>query len=184
MGLLSNIWKAARNKIRGLLDFTLKAYSNPFSRLERWRLNRFLFLPVSLLVYLFSFLFRGEFYTKVDGQFLYAFSGRPGKNNSLFYSDNHEYNVSSLFCNLLDEGIIVVDVGASLGYYTLLSAKRVGEDGLVVAFEPDPAIFEVLVKNIRANNWQNVEAFRLAVSDSNTKVKIRSFSSFPKKILL
>ncbi|RLE40084.1 hypothetical protein DRJ16_07505 [Candidatus Woesearchaeota archaeon] len=47
-----------------------------------------------------------------------------------------EPHVTQLFCSLIKEGMIVVDIGASLGYYTLLAAKRVGNSGTVFAFEP------------------------------------------------
>src|SRR5258708_27788033 len=39
-------------------------------------------------------------------------------------------------------GMHVVDVGANLGLYTLLLSRLVGESGTVVAFEPDPELFE------------------------------------------
>jgi FkbM family methyltransferase len=69
---------------------------------------------------------------------------------------------------LLDElrpGDTAVDVGANVGYYTLLFARRVGPDGRVFAFEPDPANFELLRRNVERNGYRNVVLSPLAASD-------------------
>lgn len=97
--------------------------------------------------------------TKVDRQKMFAITTQQGL---LYYLNGYEEPVTSLFCSLLKRGQTVVDVGASLGYYTLLAAKRVRS---VVAFEPDPLRFRYLLENIKMNNWMNVKAYNLAVSD-------------------
>jgi len=96
----------------------------------------------------------------------------------LMYWEGYESHVVSLFCSLLRKGMTVVDIGASLGYYTLLAAKRVGENGLVYAFEPNPYRFEGLLKNIKVNNWKNVKPFQFAVSDFEREIKIEGGGSF------
>lgn len=63
-------------------------------------------------------------------------------------------------------GDVVLDVGAKIGYYTLIFARLVGEHGRVYAFEPDPAQFQLLKKNVRANGYQNVVVMNKAVSDA------------------
>jgi len=88
---------------------------------------------------------------------------------ALYYNGSHEPHVSSLFCSLLNNGMTVVDVGALIGYYTLLAAKRVGDNGRVLAFEPSPTAFSLLLKNIKINNRNNIKAFKYAVSDKNGK---------------
>src|SRR5262245_39872732 len=50
----------------------------------------------------------------------------------------YEPEQSRLFREHLRPGDQVLDIGASVGYYTLLSAKLVGTTGSVVSFEPDP----------------------------------------------
>ena len=62
-------------------------------------------------------------------------------------------------------GDVVMDVGAHVGFFTLRAAKMVGEEGLVVAVEPEPHNFSLLVKNIRLNGLGNVVAVRCALSD-------------------
>jgi len=59
----------------------------------------------------------------------------------------------------------VIDVGAHIGYYTLLLSKLVGEKGRVFSFEPSSNNFSYLEKNIKLNNCKNVKAFHSAISD-------------------
>lgn len=51
---------------------------------------------------------------------------------------------------------IVADIGAGIGYFTLLLARRVGPTGHVYAFEPDPQRFRLLRRNVRMNGYRNV----------------------------
>ncbi|MBI2327840.1 FkbM family methyltransferase [Candidatus Curtissbacteria bacterium] len=62
-------------------------------------------------------------------------------------------------------GQVVIDVGAHIGYYSLIFAKLVGSSGRVFAFEPDKNNFSLLVKNVRINNYKNVICERKAVAD-------------------
>ncbi len=69
-------------------------------------------------------------------------------------------------------GSVVVDIGANIGYYTLIFARLVGEKGKVFAFEPDPTNFELLKTNIEANGYQNVVLEQKAVSNTTGKLKL------------
>jgi len=68
----------------------------------------------------------------------------------------HEKNETNLVKSKIKEGEIVVDIGANIGYYTLIFAKLVGTSGKVFAFEPEPHNFHLLQKNLKANSYQNV----------------------------
>src|ERR1700674_193031 len=59
-------------------------------------------------------------------------------------------------------GEVVLDIGAHIGYYTLLFARLVGESGRVFAFEPDPANFAILSSNVAVNAYENVTLIRSA----------------------
>jgi FkbM family methyltransferase len=65
------------------------------------------------------------------------------------------------------EGDIVVDMGAHVGKYTLSSAKLVGEEGHVFAFEAVPDHYEALESNIELNELSNVTAVNAATYDKN-----------------
>ena len=70
------------------------------------------------------------------------------------------------------EGDIVVDIGAHIGLYTIISSKRVGANGKVVAIEAHPGNFEMLNSNIKLNRLNNVIPLNYAVYSKETKVKL------------
>jgi FkbM family methyltransferase len=72
----------------------------------------------------------------------------------------------------IKEGGVVIDVGANIGYYTLIFADLVGEGGRVFAFEPDPDNFALLVKNVEANGYQNVVLVQKAISNETGKIRL------------
>ena len=69
-------------------------------------------------------------------------------------------------------GDVFIDIGANIGYYTLLASKLVGKHGKVISIEASPRIFESLKNNLARNYIQNVKALNLAVSDSEGTVKV------------
>ena len=70
------------------------------------------------------------------------------------------------------KGDMAIDIGANIGYYTLLFAQLVGPNGKVYAYEPDPINFVILKKNIEINNYKNVVLIQKAVSNSSTMTKL------------
>jgi FkbM family methyltransferase len=69
-------------------------------------------------------------------------------------------------------GARVLDIGAHIGYYTLLSSKLVGPEGKVYAFEPNPENGVLLAKSIEANSLHNVELIRKAVGREAGKANL------------
>jgi FkbM family methyltransferase len=72
------------------------------------------------------------------------------------------------------EGDIVVDIGAAFGFYTILSSKRVGMKGKVVAIEAQPDSFEMLNKNIKLNGLANVITLNYAAYSKKSRLKLYS----------
>jgi len=95
----------------------------------------------------------------------YKFTIRVSPQSLFYFSGKYEPNVTNLYCSLLRKGMVVADIGASTGYYTLLASKIVGSTGLVLSFEPEPHRFRELVDNILINKCNNVKPFKLAISD-------------------
>lgn len=69
-----------------------------------------------------------------------------------------------LLDRILRPDMVLVDVGANLGEFTLHAAKRL-RSGRVIAFEPVGEMHEHLLENIRANGFANVTVYRVALSD-------------------
>lgn len=67
-------------------------------------------------------------------------------------------------------GMIVLDIGANIGFYTVLLSKIVGEGGQVFAFEPDEKNYIFLRHNTKKLN--NVAIFRLAVGEVSKKIRL------------
>lgn len=78
----------------------------------------------------------------------------------------------ALFEQNVKPGDIVIDIGANMGYYTLVAARKTGPKGKVYAFEPDPDNFRLLQKNIAANGYINVMAINKAVGEKGGTVKL------------
>lgn len=67
--------------------------------------------------------------------------------------------------NEVKPGMVVLDVGANIGFYTIQIAQLVGKSGCVIAFEPNPSLVSELQMNIRLNGLENVLVENMALSD-------------------
>jgi FkbM family methyltransferase len=83
-----------------------------------------------------------------------------------------EPSVTELLSDEIRSGDTVLDLGANVGYYTLLFAELVGEHGRVFAFEPDPSNLRLLEKNVRLNGFTNVVLVPEAVSDRTGDLRL------------
>ena len=72
----------------------------------------------------------------------------------------------------IKRGDIVVDVGANIGYFTLLMSRLVQKDGLVLAIEASASTFRKLTKNIERNHCGNVISRQVAVSDRKGEIEL------------
>jgi FkbM family methyltransferase len=70
------------------------------------------------------------------------------------------------------KGDVVVDIGAHVGRYSVLSAKAVGDEGKVIAIEPDKTNYELLLTNLLLNDANNVVVLNIAAWNSESNVKL------------
>jgi FkbM family methyltransferase len=75
-----------------------------------------------------------------------------------------EPHISALIETRLRHGDTFCDVGANIGYYSLLGSRAVGPLGKVIAIEASPMIYGRLLKNLRLNHVANVETVNVAVT--------------------
>jgi FkbM family methyltransferase len=85
---------------------------------------------------------------------------------------NYENETILLFKKNVRDGMTVLDIGANIGFHTLILAKLVGKTGKVFAFEPSQRLFDILHKNIKHNQFSNITAIKSAVSNQNGKTKL------------
>lgn len=83
----------------------------------------------------------------------------------IYLTGEFESTASAIAKQLLKPGDIAVDIGANIGYFTLLFAQCVGSSGHVHAFEPVPALSSKLAENIRLNHLGQVTSHICALSD-------------------
>lgn len=76
----------------------------------------------------------------------------------------------------LKKGSIMLDIGANIGWYSLVMAKECGLK--IYSFEPDPFNFSMLTKNIQNNQIKGVETFQNAIADRETKMKLHLYKTY------
>jgi len=79
---------------------------------------------------------------------------------------SYEYEKRRTFEETISEGNVVFDVGAHVGFYSLLASTLVGPTGWVVAFEPAPRNLDYLREHLRLNGVRNVDVVACAVLES------------------
>lgn len=88
------------------------------------------------------------------------------------YFELHETKV---LLKVLRPGMVFFDVGAHVGYFSLLASHLVGENGQVHSFEPTPRTFRMLAENARAH--PNITANNLAVYSHSTEMVFNDFGA-------
>ena len=83
--------------------------------------------------------------------------------DSLLLKKEWEKSKYKILSKFVKEGDVVGDIGANIGYYTLILSKLVGK-GIVYALEPETKSYNLLKENIFENKINNVVALNLAVS--------------------
>lgn len=88
-----------------------------------------------------------------------------------YWLGTHEQRVQELLAREIAPGDVAYDVGAHIGFFSLLMARRAGAGGLVHAFEPLPANAYRLRENAVANNLTNITVHELALGDSDGEAR-------------
>jgi len=88
----------------------------------------------------------------------------PGGANPGYVLGTTEPGVQQALVELLEPGMTFYDVGANMGFFSMIAWRRVGLDGRVVSFEPLPESARTLRHNVVLNDAQNVEVVEAAVA--------------------
>jgi len=82
-----------------------------------------------------------------------------------FYGHYHERYEADLVRRLLNDDDVFWDVGANVGYFTLVAATALAHRGQIIAFEPGQNAYQRLTENVSLNPYRNIQTFPVAVSD-------------------
>jgi len=90
-----------------------------------------------------------------------------------FYEGGAEPALQELLMQRLRPGMVFYDLGANIGFFTLLAARAVGPTGKIFAFEADPELAQYLAEHIERNGVRTARVIRRAVWSSTGTVTFR-----------
>jgi FkbM family methyltransferase len=128
-------------------------------------------LVVKAFFYYFGIYSRGFVWVKTCFRLPIYCNTEKAIGRAIYKNGVYELPTSELIWRLLKNSpnALFVDVGANIGYYSLLARKRLGNSGTVIAFEPLPEIFEKLTINVQG---KRVETNQYAVSSIKGQAKL------------
>ena len=90
----------------------------------------------------------------------------------LYFFGIWEPDISQWISATLRPGDGFIDIGANIGYYSLLAARKVGTSGVVVAIEASPPIYSTLAWHVRFNRRSNVRTVQAAAMAQRSIVRL------------
>jgi len=144
-----------------ILSFYLRRSPIEFAR---WRL-------LNLAVPLSREVFKKEEYKTIEIRHGFKIRINLGDwlGRHVYVTGEYEPGTTQVMKSLLEAGDTVIDIGANIGYFTLLAARCVGYAGIVLAFEPLQKARDMLEKNVKHNHMTNVVIRKEAVSNNAIK---------------
>jgi precorrin-6B methylase 2 len=115
-------------------------------------------------------LFSGIYLVKPYRILIYE---RGGTDDLYHALSKREDDVEDFILNNLKPGDTFIDVGANIGYYTILASKLVGVNGRVLAIEPVPQTANILKINLLLNKANNVTLIEKAAWNTVGKLRIK-----------
>ena len=141
---------------------------NPFIRVARsirkhgvvstagmaWELTtRFLAHPVANTRLYWAEISKGGVVVRdVQGSLMKLDLSDQGISRGLYLTGVHEPHSTRQFREELKPGMVLLEIGANIGYYTLIALQHLGPKGSVVALEPSPVNVDSLSENLRLND--------------------------------
>jgi FkbM family methyltransferase len=96
---------------------------------------------------------------------------------SIIESKTHEPEVTAVIRRVLKEGDVFLDIGANIGYFTMLASSLVRASGKVIAFEPNPQNLQLIYSSLLESHVENVTVYPYAVSDKATILRFVTVGS-------
>ena len=162
--------------IKKIIDILSEQYKKTFF-IKYNKLNSFALASVEWVIRIFNILPKNSIQI-VNGVKMNLDYYTPYKAYQRYFSQ-YEHEQINFFIEMLKKGDRVLDIGAYQGDYALVAAKKVGKEGKVYAFEPDPDRYKLLRKNIELNGFTNIEALEIGCSDEDGYVNYDCNTKIP-----
>jgi FkbM family methyltransferase len=114
---------------------------------------------------------------ELDGFKMYARANDLFIGGPIIRGVPYEAHVVRRLRPFLKPGTVFVDIGANIGYFSLIAASMVGSAGRVLAFEPNIDNCELIKLSMRANRFENITVYPFAVADQEGTVLLSTFGS-------
>lgn len=108
---------------------------------------------------------RGSRRVELDGYAIYVAENDHAVGGHILANREYEPPVSEVFVSFLKPGMTAVDIGANIGWFSLLSAYLVGSRGRVFSFEPGAENSRYLLLNKLANGFEQITLIHAAASE-------------------
>ena len=90
----------------------------------------------------------------------------------IYYLGTSEPETRSFLMKFLKRDMVFFDIGAHIGEFSIFASQLIGPNGYVHAFEPNPDLFPILVKNCHLNDQNNITCNMVAIADIDDKGKL------------
>ena len=144
----------------------------PLSRIHRLIKDPFRALPYYLLATLSHIKPYKMRFKTLWGDYMIGYMPEV---NTFYYYGNCEANLTNFLLRYVQEGMTIIDVGAHIGFYSLLAGRLVGDTGAVYSFEPTPWMNSLLVHN--TSIVKNVHVYNQAVSNTKTTIDFADYGA-------
>jgi FkbM family methyltransferase len=108
---------------------------------------------------------------------IYAMTNDTAVGQTIINTKSYEPHLTDAIVKHLKSGDVFLDLGANIGYFTLLAASIVKDDGKVISFEPNQYNRQLLYASIVENQFNNITVYPFAVSDSQQILKLMTSGS-------
>lgn len=104
----------------------------------------------------------------------------------LIYEDDCRFPIKALISEgkyemrgvILNSNDVVLDIGANVGFFSLLAARKIGPNGRVIAFEPMLSVAEVIEASKKVSDIENIQVVSAAVGDAFAELKFENDAGF------
>ncbi len=81
------------------------------------------------------------------------------------FRGEYEHHLFRFFSKTLKPGMVFMDIGANIGFYSMLAASKVGSSGKVISFEPNTENGRLIMLGMYKNKFQNISLYPFALGD-------------------